>query len=116
MPEDPFTDSTNLSIRLIRHKIEEDDKITIKKVKENLYILYYTHSTKKDHKQIAVLDKEQGKSYIDNLFFILSQDITAFRFIQLNIPCMPLLLVPVQQLKKKRMRTILQTISKTLYF
>ena len=112
MPDDPFTDSNNLSIRLIRDKIENDDKITIKKVSSDIYLLYYTHSSKKDEKQITILDKEQALSYIESLFFLVCQDITAFRFLQLNIPCMPLLLLSVERLKNKKAKNTVETVCK----
>ena len=116
MREDPFTDSSNLSIRLIRYSMEDDDKLTIKKVNEDIYTLYYTYATSKDEKHITILNRNQVLSYIESLLFLLSQHTTSFRFLQLNIPYLPLLLLPVQDLKKKQVQDAIREVCRVVYF
>jgi hypothetical protein len=116
MPEDPFTDFTNFNIRLIRDKVDSDDTLTIKKVREDIYVVYYTHSTNKDEKQITILNKEQVLTYIQSIFFLIAQDRTAFRFVQLNIPYVPLLMIPAAEFKEKKLRNAIKTICDAVYF
>ena len=115
----PFTDSTNISIRLLRSGADNmdtsrDDQIAIVEQLNNEYDVYY-HSgdwSDKSEKmahfvQMNGLDLDQ---YLESLFFLVSRDADPFRSIQFNIPCMPAILISVDDMRKKGVREALQTI------
>ena len=113
---DAFTNSTNITIHLLRQAPEcedpsRDDKIAIVYSGDDVYQLYY-----KDANMIGnvahfkLLTGEELDSYLESLFLLLTRDKDPFRSIQLNIPCMPSLLFQVSDLKKRTLRDTLHTI------
>jgi hypothetical protein len=116
MMMNPFTDSSNITIRLIRKGEgaadgEHDDRIAIVYNGEDSYILYY-----KDGNAVArmnhttVLTGEELDTYLHSLFFLLTRDKDPFRFIQFNIPCMPCIFLGVDELRQKGVKRTLNEI------
>lgn len=114
----PFKDSSNITIRLIRkgdgndETGDRDDHIAIVYNDVDSYIVYYkdtnamhrlTHST--------VLTGDELDTYLHGLFFLLTRDKDPFHFIQFNIPCLPCIFLSVQDLRLKGVkRTLLNEI------
>ncbi len=112
----PFKDSTHIHIRLLRggseNKIpEKDDRIAIVPLGENSYGIYYMASdfeNKMSH--YADLTGDELDKYLHNLFYLLTCDRDPFRSIQLNVPCMPTILLLVEDLKRKGVKNCLYEI------
>lgn len=113
----PFSDSTNISIRLLRKGVENkdstcDDQIAIVEAGADFYELYY-HSGDWESRSTAHFSQLNGDeldNYLYSLFFLLSRDADPFRSIQFNLPCMPAILLEISELKKKGVREALTTI------
>lgn len=117
MMTNPFNDSTNITIRLIRptHTEEDgkeyDDRIAIVQQENSLFHLYYQDANaKKGMTYITVLSGDELDQYLYGLFFLLSRDRDPFRSIQFNIPCMPSFLFLVEDLKKKGIKEALNVV------
>lgn len=109
----PFKDSTNITLRLLRGNAEadQDDMISIVHQGDDLYHVYYKDGDwKEETSHMTALTGDELDSYLSNLFFLATQDTQPFRSIQLNIPCMPLIMLQVSDLKKKGIRRSLHTI------
>ena len=113
---DPFTCSTNTTIRLIRKSLngtdadsDTDDRIAIVHEGEDTYSLYYRDSDMKNKTSChyKILDGAELDTYIENLFFLLTRDKDPFRSIQFNIPCMPGFIFTIDDLKSKGLRKAL---------
>lgn len=113
----PFNNSTNIVIRLLRSDPEEeDDMIAIVHDVDEVYQLYYKDANMKgDVAHFMFLTGEKLDVYLESLFFLLTRDSDPFRSVQLNIPCMPSLLFKVEDLKKKKLRETLNTILPLLH-
>ena len=112
----PFTDSTNISIRLLRSGPENqdksrDDQIAIVDMGNNNFNVYY-HSGDWTGKtaHFIQMDAEELDNYLWALFKLLCSDVDPFRSIQFNIPCMPSILLSVDDMRKKGVRKALNTI------
>ncbi len=111
-----FSDSTNITFRLLRagsdnFDEEKDDKITIVHQGEDLYHLYFRDgdwTTKTSH--MTALSGDELDSYLESLFFLLTRDSQPFRSIQLNVPCMPTIMLRIDDLRKKGIRNCLRTV------
>jgi hypothetical protein len=112
----PFHDSTNISIRLLRSGPESkdmnrDDQIAIVEKGDDLFELYY-HSgdweTKTAH--CVQLTGDELDQYLYSLFFLLTRDSDPFRSVQFNVPCMPSILILMDDMRKKGVRDSLSTI------
>ena len=116
MSVNPFKDSSNITIRLIRKGEGDngdgnnDDHIAIV-YNDDSYIVYYkdtnavnglVHST--------VLTGDELDTYLRGLFFMLTHDKDPFRFIQFNIPCMPCIFLNVKDLRMKGVKRTLNEI------
>lgn len=106
----PFKDSTNITFRLLKsgsdnYDEKKDDIITIVHQGDDLYHVYYRDGEwKEDFSHMTALTGDELDTYLENMFFLLTRDAQPFRSIQLNIPCMPLILLRVEDLKKKGIR------------
>ena len=114
MMKSPFTDSRNISMRILRGEDksedgEMDDHLVIVDQGDNLYHVYYRDGTW-DEKQTAhmiAVTADELDAYLENLFYLLARDCQPFRSIQLNIPCMPSVMLSIDSLKKKSIRAAL---------
>ncbi len=112
----PFKDSTNITFRLLKSGSEnydemKDDIITIVHQGEDLYHVYYRDGEwKDDFSHMTALSGDELDSYLESMFFLLTRDAQPFRSIQLNIPCMPLIMLRVEDLRKKGIRRCFRTI------
>ncbi len=114
----PFKDSSNITMRLIRkgdggdESGEHDDHIAIVYNGEDSYIVYYKDANAmKEMTHTTVLTGDELDTYLYGLFFLLTRDKDPFRYIQFNIPCMPCVFLSVQDLRLKGVkRTLLQEI------
>lgn len=112
----PFSDSTNISIRLLRSGPENndksrDDQIAIVDMGDNDFDVYY-HSGDWDTKtaHFVQMTGDELDQYLWALFFLVSRDADPFRSVQFNIPCMPAILISVDDMRKKGVRSALETI------
>ena len=112
----PFSDSTNISIRLLRSGPDNkngnrDDQIAIVEKGGNDFDLYY-HSgdweTKTAH--FVQMTGEELDQYLYSLFTLISYDADPFRSVQFNIPCMPSILITMEDMRKKGIRRSLYNI------
>lgn len=112
----PFTDSTNINIRLLRsypdnNDANRDDCIAIVEQGKDQYDVYY-HSgdwnTKTAH--FIQMTGDELDTYLWGLFLLLARDADPFRSIQFCFPCMPNVLISVDDMRKKGVRTALKTI------
>jgi hypothetical protein len=112
----PFSDSTNISIRLLRSGPDNEDKsrddqIAIVDKGDNEFDVYY-HSgdweTKTAH--FVQMNGENLDEYLQSLFTLLSFDADPFRSVQFNVPCMPAILIHMDDIRKKGVRRSLHTI------
>ena len=118
MRVNPFTDSSNITIRLIRQKHTDtseedmDDRIAIVHQGDSLYHLYYKDANTKENgvTHVSVLTGEELDQYLYGLFFLLSRDKDPFRSIQFNIPCMPSFLFLIEDLRKNGLKEALNTV------
>jgi hypothetical protein len=112
----PFKDSTNITFRLLKSGSEnfddeKDDMITIVHQGDDLYHVYYRDGEwKEKFSHMTALTGNELDSYLESMFFLLTRDAQPFRSIQLNIPCMPLIMLPIDDLKKKGYRRCFRTI------
>lgn len=113
----PFTNSSNISIRLIR-KGEgsdaagaNDDKIAIVYNSDDSYILYYKDAnTMNGLCHTTILTGDELDTYLQCLFFLLTRDKDPFYSIQFNIPCMPCIFLSVSDLRRKGVKRTLHEI------
>jgi hypothetical protein len=114
MMVNPFNDSTNISIRLLRAGVDDDsrdDRIAIVHKGEDMYHLYFKDADMKENtSHFTLLTGDELDSYLESFFFLLSRDSDPFRSIQFNIPCMPCLLYTVDELRKPKIRDSLNTL------
>lgn len=114
--KNPFTDSRNISMRLLRadgsSSGENDDQIVIEDQGDNVYHVYFRDATWDNQKtaHMVVLSGEELDTYLEGYFFLLTRDSQPFRSIQLNIPCLPIIMFKIEDLKKKSIRNCLTTI------
>ena len=119
--KNPFTDSTHITIRLLRsgaeNKDEErDDRIAIVPLGDDSYGVYYTSADWNSQITHYVdLTGDELDTYIENLFFLLTRDRDPFRSIQLNVPCMPAILFLVSDLKKSGVKNHLREVLPLLH-
>ena len=109
----PFKDSTNITIRLLRGSGNQnsDDLIAIVDQGDDLYHLYYKDGDwKEETSHMTALSGDELDAYLANFFFLITRDSQPFRSIQLNIPCMPLIMLPIDDFKKKGIRRSLHTL------
>lgn len=112
----PFTDSSNITIRLIRKNEgdsngEHDDHIAIVYDGDDSYILYYKDGNAKGGMtHTTCLSGDELDMYLQSLFYLLTQDKDPFRFIQFNIPCMPCIFLGVHDLLRKGVKRTLNEI------
>ena len=110
----PFKDSTNITLRFLRAGEAEsnDDLVTIVDQGDDLYHIYYKDGSWKDDatSHMTALTGDELDEYLANLFFLTSRDSQPFRSIQLNVPCMPCIMLEMSDLKKKGVRRALHTI------
>lgn len=109
----PFKDSTNITMRLLRGNgtTESDDLLAIVDQGDNLYHLYYKDGDwNETTSHMTALNGEELDAYLANFLVLITRDSQPFRSIQLNIPCMPLILLPLSDLKKKGVRRALHTL------
>lgn len=112
----PFTDSTNISIRLLRSGPDNEDKtrddqIAIVEMGNNNFDVYYhcgDWETKTAH--FVQMTGDELDQYLWALFFLLTRDSDPFRSVQFNVPCMPAVLISIEDMKKKGVRSALETI------
>lgn len=111
----PFKDSTHITFRFIRRENgtteENDDMVSIVPQGGDLFHVYFKDGdwTEKTSHMIALTGDELD-AYITNLFFLSTRDTKPFRSIQLNIPCMPIFMLSIDDLKKKGVIRSLSTI------
>jgi hypothetical protein len=108
-------------MRLIRSgednkNAERDDLIAIVPLDEDSYGVYYTSGDWDSQITHYVdLTGDELDTYIENLFFLLSRDRDPFRSLQVNIPCMPAVLLLVSDLKKNGIKRHLREILPLLH-
>ena len=112
----PFRDSTNISIRLLRSGDDSDDKsrddqIAIVEKGGDLFEVYY-HSGDWDKKtaHFIQLSGDELDQYLHCLFFLLTRDSDPFHSVQFNVPCMPCIMLALEDMRKKGVRESLGTI------
>ena len=120
--KNPFTNSTNILIRLLRSgsdakDAKKDDMICIDVQGEDLYHLYYRDGDMKDPDtaHMTALTGDELDSYLYSLFFLLTRDSDPFRSVQINVPCFPLILLDLPTLKKKSVRETLNLLLPTVH-
>jgi hypothetical protein len=109
----PFKDSTNITLRFLRSGEPEtnDDLVTVVHQGDDLYHVYFKDGNwNTDTSHMTALTGDELDEYLSNLFFLITRDSQPFRSVQLNIPCMPCIMLDVSDLKKKGIRRSLQTI------
>ena len=112
----PFSDSTNISIRLLRRGPDNkddsrDDQIAIvDKGDNNFDVFYHSADWQSKTAHFVQLTGEELDQYLYSLFTLLSCDADPFRSVQFNIPCMPSILIIMDDMRKKGVRRSLYTI------
>jgi hypothetical protein len=113
----PFTDSSNISIRLIRkgdgsnEDGTNDDRIAIVYNGDDSYILYYRDANAKEGMtHTSVLTGDELDTYLQSLFYLLTHDKDPFCAVQFNIPCMPCIFLSVEDLRLKGVKRTLYEI------
>lgn len=115
MMTNPFTDSSNITIRLIRKENQTmedtDDRIAIVYNGEDSYCLFYKDgNVENGMTHYSILTGEELDTYLHKLFVLLTKDRDPFRYVQFNIPCMPSLLFLIEDLCKKKVTNSLSEI------
>lgn len=108
----PFTDTTNIQIRLLRRGSDndnpsKDDRIAIHHKGENIYHLYYKDCDTDCDNGIAhmtVLEGEELDTYLLNLFTLMALDRQPFADIQFAIPGCPTFIYKIADLRRKVIR------------
>ena len=109
----PFHDSSNISIRLVQKdgKEENDDRIVIVYKGEDTYHVYYKDGYNRNGMtHCVVLTGAELDTYLESLIDLLNLDSDPFRSIQLNIPCMPSIMLSMKSLKEEGLKTLLANI------
>lgn len=113
----PFHDSTNISIRLLRKGPENndgvnDDQIAIVENENDVYDVYYHYGEWQTEKtaHFIQMNGDDLDNYLWSMFTLLARDADPFRSIQFNLPCMPSILLEIDDLKKKGVREALTTV------
>lgn len=116
MMTNPFTDSSNITIRLIRKGDGDaeggmDDQIAIVYNGDDSYLIYYKDANSmKGMTHSIVLTGDELDTYLQSLFFLVTRDKDPFRFVQFNIPCMPCIFLDVYDLRLKGVKRTLNEI------
>lgn len=111
----PFSDSSNIQIRLIRSteldNEKADDRICIVYSGEDSFTLYYKDANAtRNLTHLCNFTGDDLDTYLRNLFFLLTRDRDPFRSIQFNIPCCPTILLLMDDLRKKGVKEALNEI------
>ena len=112
----PFSDSTNISIRLLRSGEDSDDKsrddqiAIVEKGNDEFEVYYHSGDWEKKTAHFLQLSGEDLDQYLECLFFLLTRDSDPFRSVQFNVPCMPCIMLDMDDMRKKGVRSALGTI------
>ena len=111
----PFKDSTHITMHILKEDCDEDGKnddlVAIVPQGEDFYHVYYKcgdWSEKTSH--MTAFTGDELDTYLENFFFLITRDSQPFRSIQLNIPCMPTIMLRVEDFRKKGIRRSLRNI------
>ena len=119
MMSNPFSNSTNIQIRLTRDDCpSNDDRITIKYKDENMYQIFYRDGntlSSKDQTYCTVLSGEELDVYINSLFTLLARDRDPFRSVEFQIPCFPCLQFDTEDFRQGKLRKALKQVMPILY-
>jgi hypothetical protein len=111
----PFKDSTHITMRILHPDCtesgENDDMIAIVPQGDDLYHIYYKSGEWTDKtSHMTAFTGDELDNYLENFFFLITRDSQPFRSIQLNIPCMPPIMLRTEDFRKKGIRRSLRNI------